>query len=37
MKGRMHKILRNAGQPVLFVVLAGLVTGVWTCLWLPPL
>jgi hypothetical protein len=32
----MHKSNRYAGQTILFVILAAVVTGIWTCLWLPP-
>ncbi len=32
----MHRIIRQASEIVLFVVLDLVVTGVWVCLWLPP-
>jgi hypothetical protein len=32
----MHRIIRQASEIVLFVVLALVVTGIWVCLWLPP-
>ena len=31
----MQRIIRNAGEMVLFVVLFVAVTGIWACLWLP--
>jgi len=33
---RMHRFIRNAGKIALLVVLILAVTGIWTCLWLPP-
>jgi hypothetical protein len=33
----MGKIIRNAAEAALFVLLVATVTGFWTCLWLPPL
>jgi hypothetical protein len=32
----MRCIVRDAGEIALFVVLVLAVTGLWTCLWLPP-
>jgi hypothetical protein len=32
----MHRIIRNAGEIVLFLVLMIAVLGIWVCLWLPP-
>jgi hypothetical protein len=33
---RMHSNIRRAAEAGLFVILAAVVTGIWTCLWLPP-
>jgi hypothetical protein len=32
----MYRIIQNAGEIVLFVVLVIAVTGIWAYLWLPP-
>jgi hypothetical protein len=33
---KMRWILRDVAETVLFVLLIAVVTGIWTCLWLPP-
>jgi hypothetical protein len=33
---KMQQILRNVAEMALFVFLVAVVTGIWTCLWLPP-
>jgi hypothetical protein len=30
------KLIRIGAETVLFVLLVAVVTGIWTCLWLPP-
>jgi hypothetical protein len=32
----MRRMIRRAGRLLLFVVLVLAVTGMWSCLWLPP-
>lgn len=36
MGSHLEEIIRNAAEAVLFVLLVATVTGIWTCLWLPP-
>jgi hypothetical protein len=36
MEERMGRIVQRAAEAGLFVLLMAVVTGIWTCLWLPP-
>lgn len=36
MKDVIGKTIWHVAEAVLFLLLAAAVTGIWTCLWLPP-